>query len=94
MTRIRPEETLLVGQWIFEGGKTSEDDVCHRIKELVGSCLKKVATDTSGWDALYQDPADGRYWERIFPKSEMQGGGPPSLRNISVEEARKKYPLE
>jgi len=34
------------------------------------------ATDYNGWDVLYLDPADGRYWERILPSSEMHGGGP------------------
>ena len=90
---LRKDETKLVGGWHLVEGRMEADDVTKRIRELIRSELRKVAADESGWDVLYQDPADGRYWERIYPQSEMHGGGPPTLRNISVEDAKKKYGL-
>ena len=94
MRGLGPQEKLLIGRWNVEEGMVAEDNVCLRIWELVKSYLTKVATDASGWDVLYLDPADGRYWERILPSSEMHGGGPPTLRNISLEVARRKYRLQ
>jgi hypothetical protein len=40
---------------------------------------------------LYVDASDGRYWELIYPDSQLHGGGPPTLRNLSEASARKKY---
>jgi hypothetical protein len=34
---------------------------------------------------------DGRFWERFYPDSEMQGGGPEPLRSIDSAEAAHKY---
>jgi Immunity protein 27 len=42
-------------------------------------------------DVLYVDPSDSRYWELIYPDSQLHGGGPPTLRNLSEAAARKKY---
>lgn len=85
-------ETLLVGRWLpkNEGGYVA-DDTCRRIEALVHRHLKELGRDASGWDALYLDPNDGRYWELIYPASELPGGGPPELRCLSVSEARLKY---
>src|ERR1700723_3459159 len=51
----------------------------------------KIAESTSGWEALYRDPSDGRYWERTYPQSETHGGGPPQLSTITLDEAERKY---
>ena len=55
--------------------------------------LRKVAIseEWAGWETLFQDPRDGRFWERTFPQGEMQGAGPPRLDVISSSEAHKKY---
>jgi hypothetical protein len=29
-----------------------------------------VSEGSGGWETLFQDPNDGRYWERTFPQSE------------------------
>jgi hypothetical protein len=50
-----------------------------------------MARDSSGWDALYVDPEDGRYWELIYASSEEHAGGPPILTCISKQEASEKY---
>jgi Immunity protein 27 len=84
-------ENILVGKWIFENGKMQKDQVTQRIDLLVNNYLKKITSNGNGWDALYEDTNDGRFWELTYPQSELHGGGPPSLINISEEEAIKKY---
>lgn len=93
---IEPDETDLVGDWIFDGKTNRADATCERIKELTASVLKQVAVSKQwgAWETLFQDPADGRYWERTYPKGEMHGGGPPRLTNISEAEAREKYEFD
>ena len=91
--KLLENETELVGKWIFENGAVHGDEVNERIKWLVSNHLQKVATDFSGWETLYVDPTDERLWELSYPNGEMQGGGPQSLTNISLEEAKKKYPI-
>lgn len=89
--KLKPEETELRGKWVFAGGKMDSDSTCNRIEFLISQDLKRVATDSSGWDILYMDPQDGRYWELTYPESHMHGGGPPTLTNLSMEQARNKY---
>ena len=73
------------------GGRVQADANARRIENLVHSQLREVGRDASGWDALYVDPHDGRLWELLYLESESQGGGPPTLRNLSVSAARVKY---
>jgi hypothetical protein len=91
--RLQPTESDLTGQWILVEGKMIKDRVSERIDELVKKHLIKVKADTSGWNILYQDPSDSRYWELTYPNSEMQGGGPPRLSVIAVSHATEKYNL-
>jgi hypothetical protein len=51
----------------------------------------KISISSSGWESFYQDPNDSRYWELIYEQGELQGGGPPTLKNISLEEAHLRY---
>jgi hypothetical protein len=89
--RIRPEETELIGQWESIGGTIRADASATRIKDLTDAHLTKVAVAESGWETLYKDPTDLRFWELTYPHSEMHGGGPPMLRCLSAEEAPVKY---
>jgi hypothetical protein len=92
MTKIRPEETSIVGNWVSdEKGGVVGDDNCRRISDLVQSHLTKLGVDPSGWDVLYQDPMDRRFWELLFPQSHLHGGGPPLLRHLEAGAAREKY---
>jgi hypothetical protein len=91
MMDIEPSETVLTGQWILQGGRPVADDVCKRILALANSYLVEVGRDASGWNVLYRDPNDGRYWELSYPQGELHGGGPPQLRCLTTEEARQKY---
>jgi hypothetical protein len=89
--KIQATETLLTGKWLSRDGRAAGDETCDRINELVRSHLRKLGHDASGWEVLYRDPDDGRLWELTYPQSELQGGGPPQLRCLRLDEARKKY---
>jgi hypothetical protein len=92
MMNIDPSETILTGRWLPDNqGGVVADDICRRIERLVHSHLKELGTDRSGWDALYRDPDDDRLWELTYPQGQLHGGGPPQLRNLTVEKAREKY---
>jgi hypothetical protein len=91
MKTLQPHETDLLGKWIFCGTQVEGDETCKRIKWLVAEKLQEIKTDDSGWDVLYRDPVDGRYWELTYPQSHMHGGGPPRLTHLSIEQAKTKY---
>jgi hypothetical protein len=88
---LRPEETRLVGQWLFDGQVSKPDTVTERIDSLVRNSLVRLASDKSGWDTLYRDPTDGRLWELLYLQSERHGGGPPCLVVIEQFDAAQKY---
>jgi hypothetical protein len=87
--KLEPEETDLRCEWDVVDGKVIGNAVCDRIDHLVSQYLLQVAG--GGWETLYQDPYDGRYWELTYPQGEMHGGGPPRLTHLSDEQARAKY---
>ena len=91
MMKLRRKETDLTCRWVVVDGKIAVDATCKRIKWLISEYLEKVATDWSGWEVLYRDPQDGRYWELTYPYGEMHGGGPPRLTCLSTEQAQRKY---
>jgi hypothetical protein len=90
---LRSDETKLVGKWVEEYGQIRADALCERIKWLTSRHLRKIAISKQwgAWETLFQDPNDGRYWERTYPQGEMHGGGPPALECISKELAKAKY---
>jgi hypothetical protein len=90
---LRPSETLLKGEWIASANGVVADATCKRIDALTEGLLRHLANDATGWESLFQDPTDGRLWELYYPQSEMHGGGPPSLRNVTAVQASSKYVL-
>lgn len=68
------------------------DETCQRITDMTAGYLIELGRDSSGWETLYRDPHDGRFWELTYPESELQGGGPPQLRYLPEEAAKLKYP--
>jgi hypothetical protein len=92
---LRPEETDLVGKWRKDGNRVVADEVELRIGELIAHELKKIAVnpDSEGWEVLFRDPHDGRYWELTYPQGEMHGGGPRRLTGLSPTAAFAKYRL-
>lgn len=89
--RIASHEREIRGRWIVVGGRVQADDKCRRIDELTSQHLRELGRDSTGWDRLYVDPSDGRFWELVYPESELHGGGPPHLRNLTEAEVRAKY---
>lgn len=89
MHLLRPEETDLICKWEVIDGKVTGNDICDRIDFLISRFLKQVTR--AGWETLYRDPTDGRYWELTYPEGEMHGGGPARLSWISEEDAEAKY---
>ena len=88
---IDSDETDICGGWELAAGRMIPDATLNRIQQLVKSHLQKIADASGGWDTLFRDPADGRLWERFYPRSEMHGGGPESLRCIDQNSAERKY---
>lgn len=93
MMKLQPHETILTGSWLVEDGQARRDAIAERVEWLISHCLVKIANSPQwgAWETLYKDPGDNRYWERTFPQSEMQGGGPPQLRLLDAGEAKLKY---
>ena len=89
--KISPSETEITGGWIIDGRRVIADSNCSRIEHLVQSDLREIARRATGWDVLYMDSADGRYWELVYPESHLHGGGPPTLRHLTAGEAQTKY---
>lgn len=94
MKKIDISETELTGSIILDGKTVKKDDVFMRINWLRNNYLKEIAVDESGWEVLYQDPNDSRYWELTFPDSESHGGGAPKLSYVKLSETIKsKYKI-
>jgi hypothetical protein len=49
MMELKPEEHLLIGQWIEREGGIVGDEACERIRVLTEKYLQKIGTDKSGW---------------------------------------------
>jgi len=70
------------------------DSELQRIRSLIANELEFVATSPDGWEKLYRDGHDGRFWEKFLPYGEMQGGGPESLRLLDPKSAHEKYSID
>jgi hypothetical protein len=92
---LKPDETDLIGSWHKVANGIVGDSVEARINLLIGNDLKKIAVnpESGGWEILYRDLHDGRYWELTYQHSEMHGGGPKRLTNLAVDAAIAKYRL-
>ena len=90
---ISADEIEIVGNWIEVEGRVVADEAGERINLLVNEHLLKLGTNkqSGGWDTLFKDPNDGRFWELKYLQSHMHAGGPASLFKLSEEDARRKY---
>jgi hypothetical protein len=91
---LAPHEHQLVGGWTERDGRRVLDDVDRRIFWLVTRRLVARGQTHHGWDQLYQDPRDGRYWELTFPQGSLHGGGPRRLECVAALVAREKYGVD
>ena len=89
--RIDPSETQLVGKWLTNEERVLADETCNRIAQLTANYLVRLAQDQGGWDTLFRDPSDGRYWVLSYPQSHLQGGGPQSLLAVGENEAKQRF---
>jgi len=89
--KITSDEKIISGKWLESENGVINDENGKRIEYLTDHYLEKIDTDSSGWNILYKDPADGRLWIKTYPNSEMHGGGPPQLKQISLTEAKKQF---
>ena len=94
MINLLKDKTKIVGKRVYLNGSVVKDENTKQIESLIKDYLKTIATDESGWDTLYQNPDDNKFWELTYLQSELHGGGPPCLSILSEEEARKKYSLK
>jgi len=90
---LGPDELRLDGARLEAREGESSDDVDRRIFWLVRHSLRACAMANGGWDQLYVDPRDGRYWELTFPHGSLHGGGPRRLSYLPPAAARAKYSL-
>lgn len=91
MNLLAPNETKLEGEWVTADDQITSNDACRRIDWLVTEVLKLIRVDRTTWEKLFQDPKDSRYWLLYYPYSEMHGGGPPSLMEISYQDAEARF---
>ena len=61
-TKLEKNETYLKGEWITKNNEVIGDETCHRIRHLIIS-LEEISSRDGGWEILYRDNLDGRYWE-------------------------------
>jgi Immunity protein 27 len=86
-------EEDLIGLWVMEYGKVVGDVTCQRIDWLIAHRLIKLgySLQGGGWETAYEDPTDGRIWEKTYPQSATHGGGPPRLRVLTTDDFERRY---
>ncbi len=90
---IQPNENEIIGKWILENNKIKEDENCTRINNLIKEHLKKILISATGWETLFFDKNDSRFWELRYLDSDLNGGGPPSLIHLSEKDVFEKYKI-
>ena len=61
------------------------------IEKYISLNLVKIATDKTGWNALYLDKTDNQFWLRSYANAEMHGGGQQKLRKVSEVVAKNLF---
>ena len=91
MKKISGNETLIECAWEVVEDQITSSSACERIEWLISDILKLVKVDKAGWEKLFQDTADNRYWLLFYPQAELHGGGPACLMEISYKEATLRF---
>lgn len=55
-----------------------------RIDAMLRDELVKVRDEDGGWTTLYRHKTTGTFWKLTYPNSEMHGGGPRQLIELSA----------
>jgi hypothetical protein len=90
-SELGPDERRLTGAWDEVYQRALGDEVEARIIWLIRHRLRPRASANGGWDQLFVDPRDGRYWDLTFPRGSLHGGGPRQLTLLTPDEAAAKY---
>lgn len=64
-TKLEKNETYLKGQWIEKNDEVIGNETCIRIRSLI-TYLEEISSTDGGWETLYRDNSDGRYWELFY----------------------------
>jgi hypothetical protein len=91
---IDPRESIFIGHWPVDGSSVIADEMCQHIELLVANHLIELIHSADGWSTLFRDPTDDRLWERTYPQAKLHGGGPATLRCVSLAQARATYDYE
>jgi hypothetical protein len=87
---LKSNEIELRGSWKLVDNLMKVDDIHERIESLTSSYLIEIGEDESGWNKLYQDPKDKRYWELSYPESEIHGGGSTFIKEFVFDRSKRK----
>ena len=96
---VTGSHALAAGETELRGARASgvtgdPDEVETRIQWLVAHVLEPVGSASDGWDWLFRDPRDGRFWEQTYPLGSLHGPGPRRLAVIAPDAARAKYGVD
>jgi len=91
MSVISEKETLIECKWNVVEDQVKPNKACARIEWLISDILKLVKVDPAGWEKLYQDPKDNRFWLLFYPQAELHGGGPACLMEITLNEVELRF---
>ena len=89
MQVVPPDPPDLTDQWVMRGGQMSNEGDAAAIDELLLSELAQIAATDGRWRRLYRHRTTGRLWELSYPRSEMHGGGPGRLHELSLNSSKE-----
>jgi hypothetical protein len=92
--QVMGSKLQIIGGWLLKDGRMEGDQATHIIDHLIADHLIEVDGREGGWTKLYLDPSAGTYWELTYPRSEMHGGGPRILTQLSADAVRSQYGRE
>lgn len=91
LSLIESDRTEYIGGRYFKDGVMYADEITEFIHRETACHLDQLGADETGWNLLYRDRRDSRYWEMTYPKSYLQGAGPPALRLLTLEEVKARF---
>ena len=74
---LKRHEREIIGHHFLYKGKMVADDQAVRVLRLTNEYLEYITDDETGWNTLYRDPNDGRYWEKSISKANTMAEGQP-----------------
>ncbi|XWN33285.1 MAG: Imm27 family immunity protein [Devosia sp.] len=81
----------LIGDYVLEGNRVVGNETERAINLIVDNHLVEVGRADKGWTIILRDDQNGQLWELSRSQGEMQGGGPKTLRTVTIEHLRAQY---